>query len=66
MFKYTQILIFDILTKHSFLKYIRLCIYIYIVNKHSTHTFCKQKKKLFWRRFIAINRLTALIKMNYY
>ncbi len=40
-----------------------MCIYIHIINIHSTHThthiLCKQKL-LFWMQLIAINRLTAL------
>ncbi len=37
-----------------------VCIYIYILNKHSTHTYIMQQKLLFWMRLISINRLTAL------
>ncbi len=40
-----------------------MCIYIYIINIHSTHiyTVLRKQKLLFWMRLIAINRLTALI-----
>ncbi len=39
-----------------------VCLYIYIINIHSTHIhiLCKQKL-LFWMRLIVINRLTAQI-----
>ncbi len=39
-----------------------VCLYIYIINIHSTHSYilCKQKL-LFWMRLITINHLTALI-----
>ncbi len=40
-----------------------VCIYIYIINMHSTHTLCKQKL-LFWMWLITINRLTALIRIR--
>ncbi len=51
---YIQVNIFKIHT-------VCVCIYIYIINKHSTHILCKQKL-LFWIQLIAINHLTALLK----
>ncbi len=44
-----------------------MCIYIYIINIHSTHTYYVNKT-LFWMQLITINRLTALIKsiLGYY
>ncbi len=54
--------------KHNSLEYIHacMCIYIYIINIHSTHThiLCEEKL-LFWMRLITINRLTALITLIY-
>ncbi len=49
-----------------FHKYIHacVCIYIYIINIHSTHSYIINSKQtiLLWMRLIAINRLTALIE----
>ncbi len=48
-----------------------MCVYLYIHNKYTQYThiyiyiLCKQKL-LFWMRLIAINRLTALIIINFY
>ncbi len=39
-----------------------MCVYLYIHNKYTQHTYIYYvtKKLLFWMRLIAINRLTAL------
>ncbi len=37
-----------------------VCVYLYIKNKYTHYTLCKQNI-LFWMRLIAINHLTALI-----
>ncbi len=42
-----------------------MCVYIYIINIHSTHILCKQQH-LFWMRLIAIYRLTALFGTYYW
>ncbi len=48
---------------YIFFKYtVCVCIYIYIINIHSTHTYYVNKN-LFRMRLIAINHLTALIKL---
>ncbi len=43
-----------------------MCIYIYIVNIHSKNWTKLKQQLLFWMRLITINRLTALLLIQYF
>jgi len=50
-----------------FLKYVHacVCIYIFKIIIHTTHTFIKQKL-LFWMQLIEINRCPALLLFDFF
>ncbi len=41
-----------------------VCLYIYIINMHSTHTFIMYTFFFFWMRLIAINRVALKLALK--